>query len=446
MELVNKIKNIKSKTWIKIILVSIFLMMLVLNLLTPLIADDYSYALNVNGTRLSGIMDIINFQIRHYLIWGGRTVAHSIAQLFLMMPKFIFDIFNSLIYTLLIGLIYKIAKGKNEDDKPCLLLGIHFALYFLSPVFGQNCIWLVGSCNYIWTTTLILLMISQFVLKGDKKDTILRIIGIFLLGIIAGWTNENTSFGLIVFLVSFLIINRINKEKISKWKISGLIGVIIGFITMIAAPGNYVRSAEFVDNDFIIIKWIKRFANCTLGLKDYCLPLIIALVILFTIYIYNHKKINKYIYAFILAAVFSVYSMILSPEFPPRSWFGVIVFFIIAIFMFLYNIEKINKIFKPIILDIIVLSSFLFVIDYMYLAYDIYGLKNTWEGRIEIINNSDGSTPIVLYEYGSKNSKNPNYGLSDISLDKDEWPNKDIARYYNKKEGIIRYVEEINKE
>ena len=274
MELVNKIKNIKSKTWIKIILVSIFLMMLVLNLLTPLIADDYSYALNVNGTRLSGIMDIINFQIQHYLIWGGRTVAHSIAQLFLMMPKFIFDIFNSLIYTLLIGLIYKIAKGKNEDDKPCLLLGIHFALYFLSPVFGQNCIWLVGSCNYIWTTTLILLMISQFVLKGDKKDTILRIIGIFLLGIIAGWTNENTSFGLIVLLVSILIINRINKEKISKWKISGLIGVIIGFIIMIAAPGNYVRSAEFVDNDFIIIKWIKRFANCTLGLKDYCLPLI----------------------------------------------------------------------------------------------------------------------------------------------------------------------------
>ena len=442
MELINKIKKIEKKTWIKIIFISIFLMMLVLNMITPLIADDYSYALNVEHRKLSGIMDIVNFQIRHYLNWGGRTVAHTIAQLFLMMPKFIFDIFNSLIYTLLIGLIYKIAKGNNKDDKPCLLLGIHFILYFLTPVFGQNCIWLIGSCNYIWTTTLILLVVSQFVLKGDKKDSILRIIGMTILGIIAGWTNENTSFGLIVALSSILVINKIDKEKIYKWKISGLIGAIIGFITMIAAPGNFVRSAEFVDNDFIIIKWIKRFVNCTLGFKEYSLPLIIALIVLFTIYIYNHKKINKYVYAFILAAVCSVYSMILSPEFPPRSWFGVIVFFAIAGMILVYNLDSIKNYFKPIIIDMIIVTSFIFAIDYFNLAIDIYALRNTWKSRIEIINNSNGEEPIVLYEYVSENSKNPNYGLADIGLEKDGWPNEDIARYYNKKEGIIRYVEE----
>ena len=106
MKLIDKIKNISMKTWIKIILISIFLMMLLLNVLTPLISDDYSYALSVDDTRLSGIMDVIKFQINHYLSWGGRTVAHTIAQVFLIMPKLVFNIFNSGIYTLLIYLIY----------------------------------------------------------------------------------------------------------------------------------------------------------------------------------------------------------------------------------------------------------------------------------------------------------------------------------------------------
>ncbi len=442
MKLINRIKKIEAKTWVKITLVIIFLSMLVLNFLTPMIADDYSYAINVDKHRLTGIMDVIMFQINHYLTWGGRTVAHTIAQSFLMLPKVVFNIFNSGVYTFLIYLIYRLAKGNNKEDKPYLLLGIHFILYFLTPVFGQTCIWLIGSCNYIWTTSLILLLISQFILKGDKKDSVLRIIGILLLGILAGWTNENTSFGLIVILTISLIINKINKEKISKWKISGLVGAIIGFITMIAAPGNFVRSAEFVDNDFIIVKWIKRFINCTLGFEEYCLPILIGLVVLFTIYIYNHKKINSYVYAFIFGAIFSVYSMILSPEFPPRSWFGVIVFFTIAGMILLYNLDSIKKFFKPIIIDIIIVTSFIFVIDYFRLAIDIYTLKNTWKGRVEIINNSEGDEPIVLYEYVSGNRKNPNYGLADIAIEKEDWPNRDVSRYYEKKQGIIRYVEE----
>jgi len=444
--MIDKIKNIKinNKTAIIIILVSIFLSMLALNLLTPLIADDYSYALTYNHTRIKNIIDIINYQSHHYMVWGGRTVAHSIAQSFLILPKHIFSIFNSLVYIILISLIYKIIKGKEKEDKPYLLLGIHFILYFLTPVFGQTCIWLIGSCNYIWTTSIILFLIYQFKNKGDKKDSILRIILMLLLGIIAGWTNENTSFGLIVVLISSLIINKLNKEKITKWKISGLIGSIIGFITMIAAPGNYVRSERFVDNDFILVKWAKRFLNCTTGITEYCLPIIVILVVAITIYIYNHKKINNWVYAFILGSFFSVYSMVLSPEFPPRSWFGVIIYLSIASLILIYNLDKINKVFKPIIIDILVITSFIFIVDYINLAKDINELRGTWKYRIETIKNSSDS-PIVFYEYISTNNKNPNYQLSDIGIGKDEWPNKEISIYYNVGDkGIIRYVEEKN--
>ena len=444
--MIDKIKNIKieDKTAIKIILFAIFISMLALNFLTPLIADDYSYALTYDHTRIKNIIDIINYQSHHYMVWGGRSIAHGIAQIFLMFPKHIFSVFNSIIYIVVINLIYKIAKGKEKEDKPYLLLGIHFILYFLTPVFGQTCIWLIGSCNYIWTMAIILALIYQFTNNSDKKDSLIRIILMLLLGVLAGWTNENTSFGLIIILMSIIIINKINKEKLSKWKFSGLIGSIIGFATMILAPGNYVRSAEFVDNDFILVKWAKRFIDYTMNICNYCLPIIIILVVLITIYIYNHKKINAYVYAFILGSFFSVYSMLLSPSFPARSWFGVIVYLAIGALILAYNLDKINKVFKPILLDIIVITSFIFIGDYLKLAMDINQLRGTWSYRIEQIKTTKDS-PIVFYEYITTNHKNPNYDLADVYPEVNVWPNTSIADYYGVgDQGIVRYVEEEN--
>ena len=80
-----KEKNIQlsKKQQTIIILVSIFIMMLVLNLLTPLLADDYSYSLNLDKTKINSLMDVVNYQWWQYFNWGGRTLAHTIAQIFL---------------------------------------------------------------------------------------------------------------------------------------------------------------------------------------------------------------------------------------------------------------------------------------------------------------------------------------------------------------------------
>lgn len=92
-------------------------MMLTLNVFTPLIADDYSYSFGIDG-RLKNIIDVIEKQINHYFTLGGRTVAHIIAQSFLLFPKIIFSIANTAIYTLLIYVIYLNAKGENKEHKP----------------------------------------------------------------------------------------------------------------------------------------------------------------------------------------------------------------------------------------------------------------------------------------------------------------------------------------
>ena len=75
------------------VLVGIFCLIWYFNWCTPLICDDYVYsfiwqdkimgiALPETAEKISGITDIIYSQWQHYFSWGGRTVAHSLAQFF----------------------------------------------------------------------------------------------------------------------------------------------------------------------------------------------------------------------------------------------------------------------------------------------------------------------------------------------------------------------------
>lgn len=425
--------NLSKKRQVIVIMTSIFLMMLLLNILTPLIADDFSYSFNIDGEKLGSFLDVINYQITHYFKWGGRTVAHTIAQSFLLFPKPFFSIMNTFVYVLLVYLIYLHSKGDNKDDNPLILILIHFGLWFLVPVFGQNCLWLIGSCNYLWTTTLILLFLL-IIRKNSQKETFFKIIGMLLFGIIVGWTNENTSFGLIIITAGTLIISKKEnkKRKILKYQFSGLVGTIIGFIILIIAPGNFVRSSILEDNTFIVIKFLKRIVDATLGMLDYTLPLLIVITILFAIYIYNKKTINYSVYIFLLGSFLTIYAMVLSPTFPERAWFGVIVFLLIACLQLIYNIQSIYKPYKVTLVVTVIIISFFYIPQYIITGREILELNRIWNFRVEYIRNekSNGNMEIEVGSYSSQNKHNPVYGLSDISSNKEDWPNTDIAKYF----------------
>lgn len=425
--------NLSKKRQVIVIMTSIFLMMLLLNILTPLIADDFSYSFNIDGEKLGSFLDVINYQITHYFKWGGRTVAHTIAQSFLLFPKPFFSIMNTFVYVLLVYLIYLHSKGDNKDDNPLILILIHFGLWFLVPVFGQNCLWLIGSCNYLWTTTLILLFLL-IIRKNSQKEPFFKIIGMLLFGIIVGWTNENTSFGLIIITAGTLIISKKEnkKRKILKYQFSGLVGTIIGFIILIIAPGNFVRSSILEDNTFIVIKFLKRIVDATLGMLDYTLPLLIVITILFAIYIYNKKTINYSVYIFLLGSFLTIYAMVLSPTFPERAWFGVIVFLLIACLQLIYNIQPIYKPYKVTLVVTVIIISFFYIPQYIITGREILELNRIWNFRVEYIRNekSNGNMEIEVGSYSSQNKHNPVYGLSDISSNKEDWPNTDIAKYF----------------
>lgn len=416
-------------------MILIFASMLCLNFLTPLLADDYSYGLNLNEKRIASIMDIFDYQVWHYFNWGGRTVAHTLAQILLVFPKAVFNILNSFTYTALIYLIYLHGcfnkDNKDNKDNSYMLLLIHFILWFIIPVFGQSFIWLVGSCNYLWTTVIILYFLWLY-RRNTLSEKWYNLLFMFILGLLAGWTNENTSAGLIVILVFSLIINKVETKKfeLSKTRLFGIIGTLAGFIIMICAPGNYIRSAEFKDDTFIIIKIIKRTLDITNNLENIILPLLIVIIILISLKIYHKKKIEKETYTFILGGFAAIYAMVLSPTFPERAWTGAIIFFVIAIVILVYDLDTINRLYKFILVDFCIILSIIYVSQYMDLARNINYLRNTWNYRVDVINESDKDKIFEFYKYETYNPRNPVYGLDDIGYDPNAWPNGSISKYY----------------
>lgn len=439
-KLINNImKKITNKQKAYIILSLIFISMLVMNFLTPLIADDYTYSFGMNNKHISSVIDIFIKQYHHYFLWGGRTVAHTIAQFFLMFDKSIFNIFNSFVYCLMVYLIYLHARGNQKDDNPILILVIHFLLWFFIPTFGQSFVWLIGSCNYMWTTTIILFILFQYRKDNpEKKDNIFNVIFMFLLGIIAGWTNENTSFGLIVIIIGLLFIKKITNKKYSfkKWQISGLIGSIAGFLILILSPGNYARNKYFIDNDSFIIRTIKHTISITDTLIYYCIFLFAILIIIYSIYIFKNKKITKESFVYTISGILTAYAMVLSPVFPERAWTGVIVFLIISICILIYDIYDNFKLLKFIVIDIVFILSIIYVRDYINANRSINELRNVWEYRKTVLIKAkkEKKETVYLEPYYTDNTKNPNYNLDDIVEDPKAFPNKDISAYYGIKE------------
>lgn len=420
------LKKNAERRKIYLVLGMIFLLTLLLNILTPIIADDFGYSLNLDKEHLRGLKDIINFQIVHYNYWGGRSVAHTLVQLFLYLPKWIFNVLNSLCYTILIYLIYKIAK-QDRNDNYYLLGIIFFALYFLTPVFGQNILWLTGSCNYLWTTTIILFLINLYL--TNRNDSPIYRIFIFFLGLISGWTNENSAVGLIVILSLLTFLEIKDNKKIKVWKISGLIGSAFGFIIMIAAPGNYIRSSGYSEDISLIYKLFQRFLACTVGIFKYLLPLIVCLGVILIIFKFQKRKINRNLYIFLIGSIFTIYSMVMSPTFPERAWFSIIVFLLIATMTLVFNLEikaRASKYLKFLTIIIVLL----FIVDYQKLIIDINSLNKTWSYRIEYINEHKSDKEIVLSSYKTTNRKNPLYGQIDITNNPKEWPNTDMEKYF----------------
>lgn len=128
----------------------VFCWMLLLNCLTPYLADDYTFAYAFDtGERLHSLPQLISSLVFHYHEWSGRVIVKFFAQGFTMFPKLLFNVCNAGMFMALGLVLYKLAVGRRSQKADWLALAlIYAALWEISPVFGQTNLWMCGACNY----------------------------------------------------------------------------------------------------------------------------------------------------------------------------------------------------------------------------------------------------------------------------------------------------------
>ena len=231
-----------------VILVLLFAYMFMLNYFMPLHRDDFEYSLVWNtDVRISSFSHVFQSLYIHYMEHGGRMADYMFNDTMAWWGKEWFNPINAFFYTYLMVLIYWHAKRDiTWRFNPYILSLIIVFAWFGLPDWALTTIWMNGSCVYLFSSVMIFSMLlpyhMQLVGKDMFKDGYLAAIGMFLFGLLAAWTIENTaaSMNLILFLACIYAHKR---KKMPKWMLSGFMGSCLGFFMLIAAPGNFVRSA-----------------------------------------------------------------------------------------------------------------------------------------------------------------------------------------------------------
>lgn len=355
-----------TKLILSVILVLIFLYMLFLNIHTHKYHDEFVYSY-IYGTqnKCNNLADVCTSLRNLYLTHNGRIISTGIMCVLLMCPKIISDILNSTIFTLLVYLVYKYCtKGlKNKYQKFIIMLLIFPMFWYTLPEFNGTVTWFSGAINYMWSTTFMLLYIFYLIdlFKKDKEIKNYKILlPLCAISLIIGSLHE--SIGIILTSLSFFLFfyNFTINKKINKLFLLSSIFSLIGFLSIVLAPGISIRSiATLHGNNISQLSTFKTSINMfinTINSNKFMFIFIgIFIIYLFIVSIKHKKNIikNKEFIVnifFLISGILIYIAMIKSPTFAGRVTFAPYILFVLAFFGLLniikgYDILKITILF-----------------------------------------------------------------------------------------------------
>ena len=80
------------------------------------------------------------------MTWGGRIIGIGLTQLFAWEGKGLFNVLNTLVFTALALLLFRVGTGKKLSEmNGVYMFWILFALWFLIPDPFLTVLWMCGS-------------------------------------------------------------------------------------------------------------------------------------------------------------------------------------------------------------------------------------------------------------------------------------------------------------
>lgn len=420
-----------------------FIMVFIYQYLTPNMSDDIIYSDRV--AEANSFFDLFVQEYNHYMTHIGRSIAHIILRIFLYMEnKIIFDIVAAVVFVLVSVLIYLNVDHRKKYDIR-VYAAIVLLMWLFDPTIANSVFWETGACNYMFTGCIMLAFITVFrkFLAEDKKS-IGAVIGMFFFGLAAGWCNENTSGGVILFILIMIFVKwRENKNfsNVRPWMVTSLVGSMIGFVIMIMSPGNFSRAEGTEEAHTGLLALAARFLKITLNIKEGYLVLILAFIVFVIAMAYRtldksfmEKASGMILFGLLFLA--TCYALIAVPESQLRTYYGAGLFLMIAVasgFAWFVNEGFKDDLVQVIGTGMVTVFGVILIFTYVEEGANLARIKREFEERdaylIEMKNGDEMqiNAPMLRPQWETKYSVAYE---SDITEDKDNWLNLSYAEHY----------------
>ena len=253
------------------------------------LGDEITYGYNFkDGSQITSISDIVPSQIEHYKSINGRTLAHSLCQIYIpFLGKTAFAVSNALVWVALLLLMANLLSIKYDDWKMMALLASLIFIGFRTK-FTPTC-----QIGYPWMFALVtafLLVLRKFGKEQEKPWKSYNLIWAVPFAFIAGWSQEALVVGVSAALGLLVLLN-IKKVTLPQWVL--LVCFAAGVLMVCLSPPNLERSGGSPSSSAILPPVIMGLAKFFFYLK------ISYLLIIFILYLLISKraKLKELIYS-----------------------------------------------------------------------------------------------------------------------------------------------------
>lgn len=426
----------------------VFVLMGLLNQRTVYSSDDYMYhffwedGMPGETVRLiRGPGDLFLSLWNHYRGFNGRIVSHFFVMLFMRFDKWVFNLFNTLMYMLVGVLILSHIEGRPSRWRPGYLAAVYVGMWMFFPHFGLSVLWLAGACNYLWMSGVILLFLLPYRryvdAPGGEGHLLGKSIGMALMGLLAGCTNENSG-GAAILLALFLTGYGIyEKKKAPVWSAAGILGACAGLGVLLAAPSSRGRMEQ---DAFVWSDYLKRIREIVGFSYHYVLPLLVLLTVLVYL-LWKEKRRAKEAWlpllylpgCYCVAGAASVLVLILSPVISGKSWIWADCYLMIAAGTVAGELKKMKYRRKPWQSTAILLFCCWAAVWYGVVWNNLNRTYQETRQQVRMMEEAkekgilDVSVPMLTWV---ENTYNAVYHEPQLSEDKEDWFNQWMARYY----------------
>lgn len=425
----------------RIIYFSIFCFFLLILTLSPISGDDWgNYFVGKEG-----LYHCFGQAIGMYFDWEGRLVSRILINI-LTYNKWLWNIINSILITIIIFGVYKMIKPKNKKTVLCLSILTVLAMNIFT--FSQTVVWIAGNITYLFSFSL--LLIYLILIKQTKTNNFIKIV-LIILNIIIPMFVEHMAVLLIVINISKVVIDYYKNKKLNKEFIFYSVISIISTLIMFLSPGTAYRKEHeniyfnqlniiekviynipnyiyytFITNSFLLI--LLTISNTYLVLKEKYSKVIKGLIIAYitlipflTIILYNLAEfitlpinilniinpsnllIQLYWFSYIIIWIYLLIKykekrvnnlifialgllsnsiMLASPTWGYRTSLATYIFLMIPCISIIDDIS-VNKILKKILVIITVIISIIWLIFYINIRVEVKNLESSIKHQLK---------------------------------------------------------------